>query len=75
MGSLYQLRLPGKRSSQGVNDVGAWLFQVRNRDRQRMDEYKEKRLTAKGWKVSNADEFRDCSKDTGFIQPVHDGVR
>ena len=22
-----------------------------------MDEYKEKRLTAKGWKVSNADEF------------------
>jgi hypothetical protein len=48
MGSLYRLRLPGKRSSQGVNDAGAWFFQTCKRDRQRMDEYKEKRLTSEG---------------------------
>ena len=25
--------------------------------------------------VTHLKHFRDCSKDTGFIQPVHDGVR
>ena len=34
-----------------------------SRDRKRMDEYKKKRLTAKGWEVGNADEFLEITPE------------